>query len=231
VRADLSVGSFVRDHPIFDLAIDWHADGDPPGEGRPIANCVVRYSSGIEGAGPEDMLLLPLDPVGSFGVEFPERIGVWLMEAFSHGTIRMRSCDPRESPAIEVRLWSVHRDVERMADGVGRACELLDRAPFVERGGRRRTVGFLGEPIADPGDAVATRDMLLQRAVKQAHISSSAPIGRAGSERGVVDTGGRVHGIERMRVGDLSILPTCPRSGPYLTAMMLGDVIAEALAD
>jgi choline dehydrogenase len=45
----------------------------------------------------------------------------------------------------------------------------------------------------------------------------------------VVDTGGKVHGVDGLRVADASIFPELPRSTPTLPTVVLGERIAEAI--
>jgi choline dehydrogenase-like flavoprotein len=47
---------------------------------------------------------------------------------------------------------------------------------------------------------------------------------------GVVDGDGRVHGIEALRVVDMSITPEVPRANTNLTAIMLAERLAARLA-
>ena len=43
----------------------------------------------------------------------------------------------------------------------------------------------------------------------------------------VVDQFGKVHGIEGLRVADASIMPDCIRANTNVTAMMIGEHIAD----
>ena len=63
-----------------------------------------------------------------------------------------------------------------------------------------------------------------------AHASSSCPIGTPDDD-GVVDSGGRVHGVEGLWVIDMSIAPAAPEANTNLTAVMLGGLLATALAE
>ena len=44
-----------------------------------------------------------------------------------------------------------------------------------------------------------------------------------------VDQHGRVHGIEGLRVADISIMPSITRRGPYASAVMIGERIASLM--
>jgi choline dehydrogenase-like flavoprotein len=79
-----------------------------------------------------------------------------------------------------------------------------------------------------PGPDVLTDDGLLDRWIA-AHLSTAqhtcgtVPIGPA------VDQYGRVHGLRGLRVADTSILPDVPARGPAATAVLIGELIAEAI--
>jgi choline dehydrogenase-like flavoprotein len=51
-------------------------------------------------------------------------------------------------------------------------------------------------------------------------------MGPAG-EDAVVDQYGRVHGVQGLRVLDISILPSIPRRGPNALAVMMGERAVE----
>jgi choline dehydrogenase-like flavoprotein len=54
-------------------------------------------------------------------------------------------------------------------------------------------------------------------------------MGLAEDEEAVVDQHCRVRGVDRLRVVDLSVLPTITRRPPNATAIMLGERVAELI--
>ena len=60
------------------------------------------------------------------------------------------------------------------------------------------------------------------------HLCGTAAMGSADDPLAVVDPALRVHGIERLRVVDLSVLPVAPRRGTAATAVAVGDGRAGA---
>ncbi len=63
-----------------------------------------------------------------------------------------------------------------------------------------------------------------------AHPSCTCPIGDPDDPRGgVVDAEGRVHGVDGLRVIDLSITPEVPRANTNLTAIMIGEHLAATV--
>ena len=91
--------------------------------------------------------------------------------------------------------------------------------------------GILKEVI-DPLPADLESDQtldnwLLRSAATMHHISCTARMGDESDPMAVVDQYGRVHGIEGLRVCDLSIMPDCPRANTNSPAMTIGERIAD----
>jgi choline dehydrogenase len=55
-------------------------------------------------------------------------------------------------------------------------------------------------------------------------------MGPAADPLAVVDQRGRVHGLERLRVADCSLMPDCVRANTNATAMMIGERLADLIA-
>jgi len=72
-RAALPVGEQLQDHPLAAFVVRLRDDAvSPPGFRH--ANCCVRYSSGLAGAGPGDMMMIAMNRLG-------ESIGRHLLDA------------------------------------------------------------------------------------------------------------------------------------------------------
>ncbi len=54
-------------------------------------------------------------------------------------------------------------------------------------------------------------------------------MGPADDPDAVVDQAGRLHGVDGLHLADTSILPAVPRRGPANTAVLIGEVVADAL--
>ena len=61
------------------------------------------------------------------------------------------------------------------------------------------------------------------------HLCGSARFGPADDAGAVCDQYGRVRGITGLRVADTSILPTAPTRGPAATAVLIGELVADAM--
>lgn len=64
-----------------------------------------------------------------------------------------------------------------------------------------------------------------------AHTAGTCRMGQSSDATAVVDPRGRVHGVEGLRVADLSIMPTLTRRGPHASAIMIGERMAAFMAD
>jgi choline dehydrogenase len=56
-------------------------------------------------------------------------------------------------------------------------------------------------------------------------------MGPASDRMAVVDQYGRVHGVENLRVADASIMPDVIRANTNLTTIMIGEHIADFIAN
>ncbi|HUO70336.1 MAG TPA: FAD-dependent oxidoreductase [Solirubrobacteraceae bacterium] len=148
-------------------------------------------------------------------------IGASFIAPRSHGTVRIRSADPRRKPAVTLNMLSEQSEMDEIIDAVIRAREIAAAAP---------ACAMLATEIT-PGSEVKTREQLAAwiRTTCQHtyHPSCSARIGPP--EEGVVDAELRVHGIEGLRIADCSVMPTIPRGNTHAPAVMIGERCAELL--
>src|SRR5580693_1351861 len=137
VRADLPLGRGFQDHPAIFLPIRLEPFAQPPGGFR-HTNACLRYSSGLAGAGPNDMMMVAMNCFGDSLGRHAEGeadapladaplyglIGVWVNQCFSRGALRLASADPFAQPIIEQNMLDDASDVARMRDGVRRLLAL-----------------------------------------------------------------------------------------------------------
>ena len=89
---------------------------------------VLRYTSGLADAGPNDMQMLAFGAVGATEESLAGggSIGA-VTRVFSHGEIRLRSADPLIDPVVEFRMLSDERDRTRLRDCVRRTMDVVRR--------------------------------------------------------------------------------------------------------
>src|SRR5260370_34236163 len=83
-------------------------------------------------------------------------------------------------------------------------------------------------------DEVMSDDETLEAFVRKAaigvwHASCSCRMGRPDDPMAVVDTQGRVKGVQGLRVVDASIFPVVPCANTHFPTLMAAEKIAEAL--
>jgi choline dehydrogenase len=135
--------------------------------------------------------------------------------------VRLRRTHPEDPPLIDNNFLATDRDRRRMVEGVRLARRIARNAvmsPFIS-----------AEMM--PGEAVHDDD--LPNAVESAldsygHPTASAPMGRAGEARAVVNSRGAVFGVTGLSVVDASIIPLAPSAATNLTTVMIAERIAKS---
>ncbi|MCP5152655.1 MAG: GMC family oxidoreductase N-terminal domain-containing protein [Ectothiorhodospiraceae bacterium] len=141
----------------------------------------------------------------------------------SLGSIHIRSADPRDKPAIHFNFLSDAIDRRVMIDGVR----------LVRQLGRAKALDGIRECEVAPGDEVRTDDEILDY-IRANSQTAYHPIGtcRMGpGERAVVDERLRVHGMERLRIADGSIMPTMVSGNTNAACIMIGEKAADLIRE
>jgi choline dehydrogenase len=228
-RAAAPVGEGFQDHPGFFMPVTLEPFAVAPGGFR-HTNLCVRYSSGLAGAGPGDMMMVAMNTVGDSlgrhvdGADKPQLglVAVWVNQCFSRGHVRLASLDPADQPVIEENMLDDPRDRERLRDGVRRLLETA-RRPAV------KAIGTLAPLAFDPADDDALDAFALATVGDTQHATSTCAMGAADDPSAVVDTDCRVHGVRGLRVIDASVIPFVPRANTHLTTVMIAEVMAERI--
>jgi choline dehydrogenase len=139
-------------------------------------------------------------------------IGVVLLQPQSSGSVRLRSADPFDAPAIEPRYLSAADDLETLVHGVELARQVA-AMPALE--------AFAGAEL-EPGD-VPVEDAIRAQATTLYHPVGTCRFGD------VVDAELRVRGIEGLHVVDASVIPRVPRGHTHLPTLMVAECAASFL--
>lgn len=144
------------------------------------------------------------------------------MRPQSRGHIRLRSADPRQSPAIVFNYLAEPRDREEMRRAVRLTREIMEQAPLGP---------YRGEALS-PNDADLANDDALDGWIRRKAESAYHPCGTCrmgGDTQAVVDTNARVHGIEGLRVVDASIMPRIISGNLNAPTIMLAEKLADSI--
>jgi 5-(hydroxymethyl)furfural/furfural oxidase len=135
VVADVpGVGENLTEHPHLAVGAHLKPPARLPRAMRRHIFLGVRYSSGVEGCDPGDMLIMPVNRAGwhplgrSLGA-----LNVCINKSYSTGTVRLNSADPAVEPEVDLNLASDGRDLARLVDGFKRLYRIME-SPAVQAG-------------------------------------------------------------------------------------------------
>jgi 5-(hydroxymethyl)furfural/furfural oxidase len=219
----LPVGENLIEHPLVPVGLVMKEDARL-GQ-QPVVTTLIRYSSGLAGAGPADMQILPLGIAGPA----PELAGVGMlgaaaMRVFSRGQVALRSQDPREDPLVDFGMLQDESDRIRLLDGLARVRRLVADPAIAEV----VALALAGDVALD---SVTDDEAYLQAAVTNyVHAVGSCRMGADGDPAAVVDLACRVRGYEGLRVVDASVMPDIPRANTHVTVVAIAERAAELIA-
>ena len=233
VAADRPVGEHLTDHPIMGALLHLRDTAQVNTLMHRHTNCCLRYSSGLEGAGLNDMIMIAGNLAGALlsqgGPDATRgRIAVSVYQAFSLGHVRITTPDPGIDPAVEERMLSDPRDLVRMRDGV-RRLRAICLSDAVRAIADRAEYGTTGRSMDEPLDDQALDDWLFAECSDAQHASGTCRMGPPGDPTAVVDLECRVIGATALRVIDASIMPEVPRANTHLTTVAIAEKMAVTL--
>lgn len=139
----------------------------------------------------------------------------------SRGEVTLQSADPAANPRVAPRYFSDPYDLEAITDGTMAALDIMAQPAIAKFVTVRHT----------PMPSLRIREEIRAFCVKDAHAALH-PAGtcRMGEDdRAVVDPKLRVHGIERLRIADASVMPTLISGNPNSVCIMIGERAADFL--
>jgi choline dehydrogenase len=226
------VGRNLADHPAVALwTLPVHPPLDPD---QPWHQVAARVSTASTGNADPDVTVFLLDNVrgrdmpgfGSLlGPGTAAAVSAMLATPRSRGSVTLRDADPLSAPRIALHLAREEADVQRLMAAT-RAAWSLVRSPCLS--------SRLGRVLVWT-DRIVSDDELLRDAVRRFvsstwHPVGTARMGEAGDPAAVVDARCTVHGVERLRVADASVMPTIPSAPPNLTCIMIAERVAAWMA-
>jgi choline dehydrogenase len=144
------------------------------------------------------------------------------------GQVKLRSADPRDTPAIHFHYFSESNDAAQ--DDL---CSVVQGVKFAREMNQEMKKAVAMTEVW-PGPCVETDAEVAEFVQREAwghHASCTNPIGTAGDPRAVLDSRFRVHGTTGLRVVDASVFPRIPGyfivSAVYMIAEKASDVILE----
>lgn len=139
----------------------------------------------------------------------------------SRGWVRLRSADVDDHPRILFNAMSHERDWFEMRQSFHLAREVIAQPAFDPYRGREITPG------ADVASDDAIDGFVRDHVVSSYHPSGTCKMGT--DAMAVVDPECRVHGLQRLRIVDASIMPLIPSCNLNSPSMMIGEKGADLI--
>ncbi|GHI02091.1 choline dehydrogenase [Streptomyces cellostaticus] len=157
-------------------------------------------------------------PAGGHGYQ----VHVGPMYSDAIGSVKIKSKDPREHPALRFNYLSTEQDRREWVEAIRVARRLLNQPALAPYNG--------GE--VSPGPSVETDEEILAWVAKEGetalHPSCTCKMGT--DEMAVVDPlSMRVHGLEGLRVVDASVMPYVTNGNIYAPVMMIAEKAADLI--
>jgi choline dehydrogenase len=191
---------------------------------QPVEQVIAKFPS----AGCRQGFDLHIYPVGGYRKDASAWcwfLGAACLAPLSRGSVRLTG------PGLDDKLVIDHRylsdpggyDRARLAEGVERVREVA-REPEL-----RRLLGRETRPGPEVSGRPAIERFLDHAAVHYYHPAGSCKMGPASDPDAVVDSGGRVHGIEGLYVADASLMPAVISGNTNMPTAVIGERIARSL--
>jgi choline dehydrogenase len=157
-------------------------------------------------------------PAGGHGYQ----VHIGPMYSDSRGSVKIRSTDPREHPALRFNYLSTQQDRQEWVEAIRVARRILGQSAMDE---------FNGGEIS-PGPSVSTDEEILDWVGHDGetalHPSCTARMGT--DDMSVVDpTTMRVRGLAGLRVTDASVMPYVTNGNIYAPVMMVAEKSADII--
>jgi choline dehydrogenase-like flavoprotein len=226
----LPVGQNLKDHAtagIPGIQFILRPDARRASVDDPCGGSVLRYSSGLAGAGPNDMQMLWSDSMGATedGLALAQLTAA-LMRVFSSGEVRLRSDDPVDDPIVDFRFLSDERDLIRLRDGVKRMIAVV-RRPSMVAVAEQVTVQETTIEELDSDQAIDT--WLAAVVGDYVHAVGTCRMGRPDDDGAVVDLDGAVRGYQALHVVDASVIPDLPKCNTNLTTIAIAERLVRRM--
>jgi choline dehydrogenase-like flavoprotein len=145
----------------------------------------------------------------------------------SRGALKLRSAEVAAPPIIDHRYLSdpENEDLCVLSDGIELVREIAAKP---------RLSTLIGKEIS-PGGAIETRGEVEAFAKANClhyyHPVGTCRMGPASDASAVVDSRGKIHGLDNAYVADASIMPVIPRANTNIPALVVGERIARWLLE
>jgi choline dehydrogenase len=151
---------------------------------------------------------------------FPARLSArcGFLHPLSRGSVTLRSTDPRAAPKIHFNRFGQQGDLDGMVRALELCRSIYARSPLRE---------LISHEVKPPRGVDNLAEFIRRNALTRSHPVGTCRMGTGGDA--VVDPQLRLHGIERLRIADASIMPAIVSGNTNLPCIMIGEKAADLL--
>lgn len=146
---------------------------------------------------------------------------VGLMEPRARGSVTLDEQDASNPPVIQLEHLGDSDDVRKLIAGIETVREIFAAPPI-----RDHVIRELS-PGPEHVDPSRLEEAVRRTATSGKHYAGSCRMGPPGTS--VVDSALQVHGASGLRLIDMSVTPHIPAAPTYATALVIGEVGADAV--
>lgn len=147
----------------------------------------------------------------------------------SRGQLKLRSADPLAPPAIHARYLTHPDDVAVLIDGVKLAVRLSRTAALQKYGMELDRTPAAGCEDLEFGCDAYWECAIRRNTGPENHQAGSCRMGPPGDPGAVVDAELRVHGVDRLRVVDASVMPLVTSGNTNAPAVMIAEKASDMI--
>ncbi|XP_045460088.1 glucose dehydrogenase [FAD, quinone]-like [Harmonia axyridis] len=154
-------------------------------------------------------------------------IDMYVLHPKSTGSVKLKSCDPREFPLVDPGTLVDGDDAQVFLEGI----RILDKFEKTETAKKinvtKLKVSFCDQHVEGSDDYWLC--VIRNLAVHGGHISSTAKMGPKKDPFAVVDHELKVYGLHKLRVADCSIMPSTISGHTNSIAFAIGEKAADMI--
>lgn len=210
------VGANYQDHAVVHLTFEGTLASEEPWT---LPRVRLVYASDQAG-GQGDFHISQRAPTRIPGLRPMLPIGIHMLEHRGRGRVALASSDPDATPLVEPGLVSHPGDVAALTGAMRFVADLVKHPAM------RRYYG----PLLQPGPTDDWADFASTTFDTYWHGVGTCRFGPASDDGAVVDERLRVHGLDNLWIADVSVLPTIPHANTNLSAILVGEILADNLA-
>jgi len=173
-----------------------------------------------------DLHMFPIGgPIAGKPGEWGWSMAVSSVTPRSRGALNLASADPRIAPRIEHRYLSDPEDEDEriLVEGVKLARQMAAEPRLTQLLGREKWPGPSLQSETQIASAVRAN------VAHYCHPVGTCAMGPSQNRGAVVDSRGRVHGLDNCYIADASIMPVIPRANTNIPALIVGLRVVDWL--